>query len=77
MDASGLDELPARGVIKWFDCRKGFGFILDRYGQEVFVHHSVIEGTGFRSLREGQKVAYAVTDGPKGLLAVRLRPLTP
>ena len=63
------------GVVKWFDCRKGFGFVVHDDGQDVFIHFSVIEGDGFRRLREGGKVEYDVVDGVKGLSATRVRRL--
>ncbi|HVX86298.1 MAG TPA: cold-shock protein [Phycisphaerae bacterium] len=65
------------GIVKWFDCKKGFGFIMDAAGADVFVHFSVIEGDGFRRLRDGEQVEYEITNGPKGLLASRVRRLEP
>jgi CspA family cold shock protein len=60
----------ATGTVKWFDVRKGFGFILSPDGKDVFVHFSSIEGDGFRSLKEGEAVEYEpVENGPKGLAA--------
>ncbi|MCH9698752.1 MAG: cold-shock protein [Gammaproteobacteria bacterium] len=57
----------ATGTIKWFNESKGFGFITqDDGGADVFVHFSAIEGTGFKTLSEGQSVTYEVEDGPKG-----------
>lgn len=63
------------GVVKWFDCKKGFGFLLDEQGNDVFVHYTVIEGDGFRRLRDGEQVEYEIEKGPKGLLAVKVRRL--
>lgn len=63
------------GTVKWFDCKKGFGFVAGPQGEDVFVHFSVIEGDGFRSLDDGEPVEYEFTRGPKGLLATRVRSL--
>jgi cold shock protein len=57
------------GTVKWFDSKKGFGFILNSDGKDVFVHFSTIEGDGFRSLKDGETVEYEQQEGPKGLLA--------
>ncbi|MGI6549876.1 MAG: cold-shock protein [Syntrophomonadales bacterium] len=54
------------GVVKWFDDAKGYGFIESEEGRDVFVHHTAIQNTGFRSLSEGQRVQFDVTTGPKG-----------
>jgi CspA family cold shock protein len=62
------------GKVKWFSDAKGFGFIETAEG-DVFVHHSVIEGQGFRSLREGQEVELEIEQGPKGPRASKVRPL--
>lgn len=60
------------GRVKWFNDQKGFGFILDDEGQDVFVHYGVIEGEGFKTLSEGETVRYNVADGPKGRRATRV-----
>jgi len=61
------------GAVKWFDSKKGFGFIVGPEGEDVFVHFSVIEGDGFRSLKDGETVDYEVERGAKGLLAKAVR----
>lgn len=57
------------GKVKWFNNAKGYGFIERDSGGDVFVHHSAIKMDGFRTLMEGESVAFTVTDGPKGLQA--------
>lgn len=57
------------GTVKWFNDAKGFGFIEQASGDDVFAHHSAIAGSGFKSLTEGQKVEFKVTQGQKGLQA--------
>ncbi|HET6359441.1 cold-shock protein [Streptomyces sp. NPDC002659] len=67
----------ATGRVKWFNADKGFGFIeQDDGGPDVFVHFSAIQTTGFKQLDEGDKVEYAVTQGPKGPQAENVVPLT-
>jgi CspA family cold shock protein len=56
----------AKGTVKWFNDQKGFGFITPENGKDVFVHHSVIQGEGYKSLSEGQAVEFDITQGPKG-----------
>ena len=64
----------ATGTVKWFNDAKGYGFITpDGGGKDVFVHHTAIQMEGFRSLAEGQKVEYEVTDGTKGPQASKVR----
>ena len=63
------------GIVKWFDSKKGFGFLLNDAGQDVFVHFSCIEGDGFRSLKDGEKVEYEEIEGAKGLSAKTVRRL--
>jgi len=63
------------GTVKWFNDAKGFGFIEQESGPDVFVHFSAIAGSGFRSLAEGQRVEYTVTQGPKGAQADNVVPL--
>ena len=62
------------GTVKWFDDRKGYGFITPQDGsKDVFVHHSAVQGAGFKSLAEGQKVTFDVEQGPKGPSAARVQ----
>jgi cold shock protein len=65
----------ATGTVKWFDSKKGFGFILNPDGMDVFVHFSSIEGDGFRSLKDGEKVEYEQVTGTKGLSAQAVKRL--
>ena len=67
---SGSDTL--RGTVKWFNDAKGFGFIEHDTGADVFVHYSVIESEGFKTLKDGEEVVYELKQGPKGLHAVRV-----
>jgi CspA family cold shock protein len=62
----------ANGVVKWFNNSKGFGFITQDNGEDVFVHFSAITGDGFKSLNEGDKVTFEVVKGPKGLQAANV-----
>ncbi len=65
----------ATGSVKWFNEAKGFGFISqDDGGKDVFVHFSAIQGSGFKTLAEGQKVAFDIQDGPKGPQAANVVP---
>ena len=64
------------GTVKWFNRVKGFGFIKPNDGgKDVFVHHSAIQGSGFKSLAEGQKVEYELQQSPKGPAAANVRPV--
>jgi CspA family cold shock protein len=63
------------GTVKWFDSKKGFGFIVSPEGKDVFVHYTTIEGEGFRSLKDGEQVEYEQQAGDKGLLAKNVRRL--
>jgi len=58
-----------RGVVKWFNESKGFGFIAREGGPDVFVHHSAIKGNGFKTLEDGQRVEFELIEGQKGLQA--------
>ena len=57
------------GKVKWFDSKKGYGFIIGDAGQDVFVHYSSIDGNGFRALKDGETVEYELVEGDKGLQA--------
>jgi CspA family cold shock protein len=63
----------AQGSVKWFNDAKGFGFISQENGEDVFVHFSAVQAQGFKSLAEGDKVEFDVTRGPKGLQAANVR----
>ena len=63
----------ARGTVKWFNEAKGFGFITQENGEDVFVHFSAIQGEGFKTLAEGETLEFDVTKGPKGLQASNVR----
>ncbi len=66
----------ATGKVKWFNDQKGFGFISSEAdNRHVFVHHSVIEGAGFKTLQENETVEYDAEDGPKGMKAIKVRRL--
>jgi CspA family cold shock protein len=62
----------AQGKVKWFNGQKGYGFITTDEGEDVFVHYSAIGGSGFRTLEQGQRVSFEVTQGPKGLQAANV-----
>jgi CspA family cold shock protein len=67
------ESVLATGTVKWFNAEKGYGFISREGGADVFVHFSAIEGGGYRSLEEGQRVEFEVTSGPKGDQAQNVR----
>jgi len=62
----------ATGTVKWFSNQKGYGFITPEEGQDVFVHHSEIQGEGYKTLDEGQAVEFEITEGEKGPQAVKV-----
>ena len=68
----GGSEIMAKGKVKWFSNQKGYGFITLETGSDVFVHHSAIEGDGFKTLEEGQEVECEIQKGPKGDQAVKV-----
>jgi len=63
----------AQGTVKWFNDQKGYGFISLDDGKDVFVHHSAIEGSGFKSLQEGDRVSFEIEQGAKGPSAVKVK----
>ncbi|PYP89284.1 MAG: cold-shock protein [Blastocatellia bacterium AA13] len=60
------------GTVKWFNATKGYGFIMRENGEDIFVHYSAIETDGYKTLNEGQRVEFAVIEGPKGLAAANV-----
>ena len=67
----------ASGKVKWFDNKKGFGFIAQNTGQDVFVHHTSITGGGFKTLNEGEEVSFDVIPSDKGLKAQNVQRVSP
>ena len=67
------NEMAEVGTVKWFNNDKGFGFIKRDSGEDVFVHHTAIQTSGYRTLNEGEKVEFEVKQGPKGLQAENVR----
>jgi len=68
----GEESKMTQGTVKWFNDKKGYGFIVADTGADVFVHHSAIEGEGFKSLKEGDKVQFEIVKGPKGDQATKV-----
>jgi CspA family cold shock protein len=64
-----------KGTVKWFNEKKGFGFLAQEDGDDVFVHHTSIQGEGFKTLNEGQEVEFEIQDGPKGPQALNVTAL--
>ncbi len=73
--AEGGDRVE--GEVKWFDVKKGFGFVAGPAGEDVFVHFSAITGDGFRALKDGEKVTYEMSQGDKGFHAIDVRRVNP
>jgi cold shock protein len=69
-----MSDQREQGTVKWFNDAKGFGFISRENGPDVFVHFRAIQGNGFKSLKEGQKVSFKVVQGQKGLQADEVTP---
>ena len=69
---SESDSSTLKGVVKWFNDAKGFGFIEHSSGRDVFVHYSVITADGFKTLKDGETVEYELKEGPKGLQAAKV-----
>ncbi len=67
--------MRTRGKVKWFNDQKGFGFIEQSDGDDLFVHHTAIQGDGFKTLEEGQEVEFDIVEGPKGLQAANVTKL--
>jgi CspA family cold shock protein len=63
------------GIVKWFNAAKGYGFIGQENGEDVFVHFSAIMADGYRRLEQGQKVEFSIEEGPKGLQAINVMPI--
>ena len=64
-----------KGTVKWFNESKGYGFLAQPEGEDIFVHYTAIQGSGFRTLKEGQEVEFNIERGPKGLQATNVKPL--
>lgn len=71
-NVKGVPGTMLQGTVKWFNESKGFGFIEQEEGKDIFVHYSAIQGNGFKTLNEGDKVEFEVVDGPKGPAAANV-----
>ena len=69
--------MDKQGKVKWFNDKKGYGFIAQEGGRDVFVHYSNVKGDGYKSLAEGQEVAFEIVDGPKGPQAINVTKVSP
>ncbi len=67
--------MRSRGKVKWFNERRGYGFIEQSDGDDLFVHYSAIQASGFKTLEEGQEVEFDIIEGPKGLQAANVNPV--
>ncbi len=72
-----MDGKRVTGTVKWFNAAKGYGFLSQQDGEDVFVHFSAITMEGYKTLREGQAVEFEVEQGPKGLTAINVVPVNP
>jgi cold shock protein len=75
LSEGGERAMRKRGTVKWFNEAKGFGFIQQAGGEDVFVHYSAIQGEGFKTLAEGQVVEFEIVEGPKGKQAANVTPV--
>jgi CspA family cold shock protein len=69
--------MEKQGKVKWFNDKKGYGFIAQEGGRDVFVHYSNVKGEGYKSLAEGQDVSFEIVDGPKGPQAINVMKVSP
>lgn len=72
LSEEGVHPIMQRGVVKWFNDAKGYGFIQQEVGPDIFVHHTAIQMDGFRTLKQGQQVQFELNEGPKGLHAAEV-----
>lgn len=74
INLEGFFKMP-EGKVKWFNEKKGFGFISTDDGEDIFIHYSEIESDGFKTLTQDQRVTFEIKEGPKGLQAIHVKPL--